>query len=48
MAILNRYGYSQTAANPLRKIYIDETDDVNFSSTTIDFGVPAQFFWYEL
>jgi hypothetical protein len=48
MAILERYGYSRTAANPLRKIYIDETSDATFSVVTIDFGVPAQFYEYEV
>jgi hypothetical protein len=48
LAILQRYGYSQTATNPLRKIHIDETQDSSFSAITIDFGVPQQFFWYEI
>jgi len=47
MAILQRYGYSPTATNPLRKIYIDSMEDLGFRATTIDFGVPARFFRYE-
>jgi hypothetical protein len=49
MAILQRYGYSQTATNPLRKIHYDTSEDGNhFFAMTIDFGVPSQFFWYEI
>jgi hypothetical protein len=49
MAILHRYGYSPTAENPLRKIHIDESEDGNtFFAITIDFGVPKQFFKYEI
>ncbi len=48
MAILERYGYSPTAADSLRKIHIGETSDDNFYAITIDFGVPQQFFWYEI
>jgi hypothetical protein len=49
MAILQRYGYSPTATEPLRKIHIAETvDGDKFYAITIDFGVPQQFFWYEI
>jgi hypothetical protein len=51
-AILHRYGYSLMATNPLRKIHIDTSEDANnfvsIVSITIDFGVPEQFFWYEI
>jgi hypothetical protein len=53
IAILRRYGYSATATDNLRKIHIDETSHVIdedtgdiFASMTIDFGVPAQFYFY--
>jgi len=48
MAILPRYGYSPTATNPLRKIYIWEDAEDTFYAVTIDFGVPQQWFWYEI
>jgi len=45
IGILQRYGYSETATNPLRIIHIDSViQGSSFQSRTIDFGVPNQFY----
>jgi len=46
--LLARYGYSPTAANPLRKIHISTIQNGTFSAMIIEFGVPNQFYRYDI